>query len=229
MPDGSAMSMMWMPMPGQTWAGAAASFVGMWVVMMVPMMLPSLTPMLWRYRQVVAGTVDTPRRLADSARRRRLFLCLDGVRNAHLSVGRRAGGSRDATTGIGESGTSGRRRDCFAHGSAAVHCLEGAATRVLPGGAGSRLRAVGWRRHGVATRAAAGTPMQPVLWWVDADSPVIGVMDLRVDGCRNSGDHGRTVCAGRGAGGASHRGRGRWGRVVFGRNVCCAIYLTREC
>ena len=60
MPDGSAMSMMWMPMPGQTWAGAAASFVGMWVVMMVPMMLPSLTPMLWRYRQVLAGTVDTP-------------------------------------------------------------------------------------------------------------------------------------------------------------------------
>jgi predicted metal-binding membrane protein len=61
MPDGGAMSMMWMPMPGQSWAGAAASFVGMWVVMMVPMMLPSLTPMLWRYRQVVAGTVNTPR------------------------------------------------------------------------------------------------------------------------------------------------------------------------
>jgi predicted metal-binding membrane protein len=60
MPDGGAMSMLWMPMPGQTWAGAAASFVGMWVVMMVPMMLPSLTPMLWRYRRVVAGTVDTP-------------------------------------------------------------------------------------------------------------------------------------------------------------------------
>jgi predicted metal-binding membrane protein len=60
MPEGSTMSMMWMPMPGQTWAGAAASFVGMWVLMMVPMMLPSLTPMLGRYRQVVAGTVDTP-------------------------------------------------------------------------------------------------------------------------------------------------------------------------
>jgi predicted metal-binding membrane protein len=48
--------MMWMPMPGQTWPGAAASFVCMWVVMMVPMMLPSLLPMLWRYRQVAAGT-----------------------------------------------------------------------------------------------------------------------------------------------------------------------------
>jgi predicted metal-binding membrane protein len=34
-------------------ARAAASFLGMWVVMMVAMMLPSLVPMLWRYRQAV--------------------------------------------------------------------------------------------------------------------------------------------------------------------------------
>jgi predicted metal-binding membrane protein len=51
MPGGWAMSMAWMRMPGQTWPGAAASFLGMWVVMMVAMMLPSLVPMLWRYRQ----------------------------------------------------------------------------------------------------------------------------------------------------------------------------------
>ena len=50
--------MMWMPMPGQTWLVAAASFIGMWVVMMIPMMLPSLVPMLWRYRQVVTRTAD---------------------------------------------------------------------------------------------------------------------------------------------------------------------------
>src|SRR5262249_17475032 len=49
----------WMLMPGQTWPGAAASFLGMWVVMMVGMMLPSLVPMLWRYRQAVAGTGET--------------------------------------------------------------------------------------------------------------------------------------------------------------------------
>ena len=60
MPGGWTMSMAWMLMPGQTWAGAAASFLGMWVVMMVAMMLPSLVPMLWRYRQAVGGT-DTPR------------------------------------------------------------------------------------------------------------------------------------------------------------------------
>ena len=44
---------------GQTWPGAAASFLGMWVVMMVAMMLPSLVPMLWRYRQAVGGTGET--------------------------------------------------------------------------------------------------------------------------------------------------------------------------
>jgi predicted metal-binding membrane protein len=42
-----------MQMPGQTWPGAAASFLGMWVVMMVAMMLPSLVLMLLRYRQAV--------------------------------------------------------------------------------------------------------------------------------------------------------------------------------
>ena len=42
MPGGWTMSMAWMRMPGQTWPGAAASFLGMWVAMMVAMMLPSL-------------------------------------------------------------------------------------------------------------------------------------------------------------------------------------------
>ena len=55
MPGGWTMSMAWMRMPDQTWAGAAASFVGMWVVMMVAMMLPALVPMLRRYRHAVRG------------------------------------------------------------------------------------------------------------------------------------------------------------------------------
>jgi len=59
MPGGWTMSMAWMPMPGQTWPGAAASFFAMWVVMMVAMMLPSLVPMLWRYRQAVCRTGGT--------------------------------------------------------------------------------------------------------------------------------------------------------------------------
>jgi predicted metal-binding membrane protein len=59
MPGGWTMSMAWMRMPGQTWPGAAVSFLGMWVVMMVAMMLPSFVPMLWRYRQVVRRTGET--------------------------------------------------------------------------------------------------------------------------------------------------------------------------
>src|SRR5437870_8261039 len=59
MPGGWTMSMAWMRMPSQTWPGATASFLGMWVAMMVAMMLPSLVPMLWRYRQAVGRTGET--------------------------------------------------------------------------------------------------------------------------------------------------------------------------
>lgn len=53
MPGGWTMSMAWMRMAGQSWAAAAASFLGMWVVMMVAMMLPSLAAMLSGYRRAI--------------------------------------------------------------------------------------------------------------------------------------------------------------------------------
>jgi predicted metal-binding membrane protein len=56
MPGGWSISMMWMPMPGQTWPGAAASFLGMWIAMMLAMMLPSLLPTLWRNRMALEGS-----------------------------------------------------------------------------------------------------------------------------------------------------------------------------
>jgi predicted metal-binding membrane protein len=59
MAGGWTMSMAWMRVPGQSWPGAAASFLGGWVVMMAAMMLPSLVPMLRRYRQAVAGPGGT--------------------------------------------------------------------------------------------------------------------------------------------------------------------------
>jgi predicted metal-binding membrane protein len=59
MPGGWTMSMTWMRMGEQTWSGAAASFLGMWIVMMLAMMLPSLVPMLWRYRQAISRTGET--------------------------------------------------------------------------------------------------------------------------------------------------------------------------
>jgi len=46
MPGGWSMSMAWMRMPGQSWPGAALTFLAMWAVMMIAMMLPALTPAL---------------------------------------------------------------------------------------------------------------------------------------------------------------------------------------
>jgi predicted metal-binding membrane protein len=59
MPGGWTMSMTWMHMPGQTWCGAAVSFLAIWMVMMVAMMMPSLVGMLRRYRQTVVKTGET--------------------------------------------------------------------------------------------------------------------------------------------------------------------------
>ncbi|HEV2333179.1 MAG TPA: DUF2182 domain-containing protein, partial [Gammaproteobacteria bacterium] len=49
MPGGWTLSMAWMRMPGQSWPGAAALFLGMWLLMMAAMMLPALVPMLLAY------------------------------------------------------------------------------------------------------------------------------------------------------------------------------------
>jgi predicted metal-binding membrane protein len=57
MPGGWSMSMTWMRMPGQTWFGAAASFIGMWIVMTLAMMLPSLVATLWRCRDRLTALV----------------------------------------------------------------------------------------------------------------------------------------------------------------------------
>jgi predicted metal-binding membrane protein len=51
-----SMPMSPMPMAGESWLGAAAAFIGMWLVMMAAMMLPSLVPELLRYREVVGRT-----------------------------------------------------------------------------------------------------------------------------------------------------------------------------
>jgi predicted metal-binding membrane protein len=50
---------MMMRMHGESGLGAAASFLGMWVVMMVAMMLPSLVPMMCRYRRAVGTTAES--------------------------------------------------------------------------------------------------------------------------------------------------------------------------
>jgi predicted metal-binding membrane protein len=57
MPRGGwTTSMAWIRMPGETFLGAAASFLGMWVVMMAAMMLPSLVPDVVRVLPGVSKT-----------------------------------------------------------------------------------------------------------------------------------------------------------------------------
>ena len=51
MPGGWTMSMMWMPMEGQSWFASATSFLFMWLAMMVAMMLPSALPNFLRVRR----------------------------------------------------------------------------------------------------------------------------------------------------------------------------------
>jgi predicted metal-binding membrane protein len=46
-----------MSMHHETWHGAAAGYVGMWLAMMLPMMLPSVLPMLGRYCRSLGGLV----------------------------------------------------------------------------------------------------------------------------------------------------------------------------
>jgi predicted metal-binding membrane protein len=59
MPGGWTMSMMWMRMPGQTWAGSAAMFLLIWLAMMVAMMLPSALPILLSHRQALYAQSET--------------------------------------------------------------------------------------------------------------------------------------------------------------------------
>jgi predicted metal-binding membrane protein len=54
MPGGWVMSMMWIPMAGQSDLAAAGMFIAMWTAMMVAMMLPSAMPMILLYRRAIA-------------------------------------------------------------------------------------------------------------------------------------------------------------------------------
>jgi len=100
-PGGWTMSMAWTRMPGRTWVGAAASFMGMWVVMMVAndvaVLGPNAVALLPGRRH---DRRDAPR-LANHARGRRLLLCLDRGRN-----GRACGGDSCGTPGIFTKGPS---------------------------------------------------------------------------------------------------------------------------
>jgi predicted metal-binding membrane protein len=60
MPGGWTMSMTWMQMPGQTWPRAAASFIGMWIVIMVAMMLTALAGIGYFFVWTMVGIAAFP-------------------------------------------------------------------------------------------------------------------------------------------------------------------------
>jgi predicted metal-binding membrane protein len=59
MSGGWIMSSMWTRICGESWLGAAGSFLAMWAVMMMAMMLPALMPVLWRYRLAFGRTTPS--------------------------------------------------------------------------------------------------------------------------------------------------------------------------
>ena len=172
MPGGWTMSMAWMRMPGQTWPGAAASFMGMWVVMMVAMMLPSLIPMLRRYREAVTGAG----RSARSARLTALvaagyFVVWTALGMAAFPIGvalatvemRQPALARAVPIAVGLV--------VLVAGFLQLTAVEGASPRLLPRRAGPRPPAAGRHRHGAAPRRAPRRPVQPLLRRLDGDSP----------------------------------------------------------
>jgi predicted metal-binding membrane protein len=80
---GSAAAMppmsMWLPVPGQSWAGTFAAFMAMWAPMMVAMMLPALLPVLWRYRARLDGGVRADAQAAGAGLAYFLVWMLAGV------------------------------------------------------------------------------------------------------------------------------------------------------
>jgi len=56
MSGGWMLPVMWTRMCGESWLGAAASFLAMWTAMMPAMMLPAMMPTLWRYRRALGRT-----------------------------------------------------------------------------------------------------------------------------------------------------------------------------
>ena len=197
MPGGWTMSMAWMRMPGQTWSGAAASFLGMWVLMMVAMMLPSLVPMLWHYRQAVVRTGET-----------------------HL-------GRLTALVGVGYFfvwTVFGMAAYPLGVALAAVEMQLPALARAVPIAVGvvvliaGALQFTAWkahhlaccreatgrgryvaggRRHSLATRTAIRPPLQLLLCRPDGDPPCHRGHGPARDGCRDGSHHRRTFRTGR--------------------------------
>ena len=166
-----------MAMAHQTWYGAAAGYLGMWMAMMVPMMLPSVVPMLSRYRRSVRGADGIHLHATDRRGRPGLLRGLGCRRRGRPWRWRGADGGRDAL-GPGALATGRGRRGAIRGGRRAAQLVEGAATRALPPGLRAWLPARAQRRgawrhgleRGVRCSLSCGSLMLALL--------AIGMMDL---------------------------------------------------
>jgi predicted metal-binding membrane protein len=180
MPGGWTMSMAWMRMPGQTWLGAAASFLGMWLVMTVAMMLPSFAPMLWRYRKAVGRAGEARLGLLSASVAAGYFAVWTGLGMAAYPVGvalaevemRSPALARAVPFAVGVIVLIAGALQFTAWKSRHLACCREARVRMLPADVGTA-----WR-HGLrlglhCSYCCAG--LTTILL-------VIGVMDLRVMG-----------------------------------------------
>ena len=197
MPGGWTMSMTWMRMPGQTWPGAAASFLGMWVVMTVAMMLPALLPMLWRYRQAVRDTGETSLARLTTLVGAGYFVVWTAFGAAVYPIGTALAALAMQQPALSASRAGGDRRRRADRGRAAIHRLEGSAPWLLPERARTRTRAGARRRQRLAPRASAGASVRRVLRQPDGHPPRDRNDGPARDAPRDGRDHGRTPRTGR--------------------------------
>jgi len=121
-----------MGMSQQTWYGAAAGFMGMWMAMMVPMMLPSLIPMLSRYRRSVRGGDGIHLHGLTALAGVGYYVIWAIVGAAVYAVGAGLMAVEMRWGGRGAMAAGRDRRGASRSGRHAVHFVEGAATGDLP-------------------------------------------------------------------------------------------------
>ena len=155
--------MAWLRMPGQTWPGAAASFLGMWVVMMVAMMLPSLVPTLWRYRQAVDRTAETRLGRLTALVGVGYFFVWAVFGMAAFPLGVALAAVEMQLPALARAVPIAVGVVVLIAGSLQLTVWKVRHLAYCPGDTRARPYAVGRRRHGLATRPAPRPPLQPLL------------------------------------------------------------------
>ncbi len=177
-------------MPGDTWLGAAASFIGMWVVMMVAMMLPSFVPTLWRYRQSVGKAGELRLSWLTALVGIGYFVVWTVFGIVVFPLGATLAEIEMQRPALAKSRSDRGRRCRRDRRRTAIQCVEGASPCLLPGDIAKRAFFAGGRCHGLATRATARPSLHLQLRCLYGDPP-----RHRGDGSAGDGAcHGSNHC-----------------------------------